>query len=102
MQTFFVGSALAGFAGGVMAPLVGLVPTSGTIYIAKAFITVISGGASIIVGLLSSSALLGIVNQAFSFLISPVIGEVALLIAAVVLLRLLPEGITGRFFKGKL
>lgn len=102
MQTFFVGSALAGFAGGVMAPLVGLVPTSGGIYIAKAFITVISGGASMIVGLLSSSALLGVVNQVFSFLVSPVIGEVALLVAAVILLRLLPEGITGRFFKGKM
>ena len=32
----------------------------------------------------------------------PVIGEVALLIAAVILLRTMPKGITGRFFKGKL
>ena len=102
MQTFFVGSALAGLAGGILAPLVGLVPTSGSIYIAKAFITVISGGASMIFGLMSSSVLLGLVNQIFSFLVSPVIGEVALLVAAVVLLRLLPEGITGRFFKGKM
>jgi branched-chain amino acid transport system permease protein len=28
-----------------------------------------------------------------------VLGEVALLVAAVVLLRLLPQGITGRFFR---
>ena len=102
MTTFFVGSALAGLAGGVLAPLVGLVPTWGTLYIAKAFITVISGGASIVLGLLSSATVFGLVSQTFTFLSGPVIGEVALLVAAIVLLRLLPQGITGRFFKGRL
>lgn len=102
MLTFFCGSALSGLAGAVLAPLVGLVPTSGGTYIAKAFITVIAGGPSLIFGLISSSTLFGLVNQLFTFAISPVIGEVALLIAAVVLLRLLPQGVTGKFFKGKL
>ena len=37
MATFFVGSALSGLAGAVLAPLVGLVPTSGGAFIAKAF-----------------------------------------------------------------
>ncbi len=102
MATFFCGSALSGLAGAVLAPLVGLVPTSGGAYIAKAFITVIAGGPSLIAGLVSSAATFGIVNQVFTFAISPVIGEVALLVAAVVLLRLLPQGITARFFRGKL
>ncbi|PSM18269.1 MULTISPECIES: branched-chain amino acid ABC transporter permease [Nitratireductor] len=102
MVTFFCGSALSGLAGGLLAPLVGLVPTTGGTYIAKAFITVISGGASIIVGLLSSATLFGLVSQLFTFAASPVVGEVALLVAAVVLLRLLPQGITGRFFRGRL
>ena len=102
MATFFCGSALSGLAGAVLAPLVGLVPTSGGAYIAKAFITVIAGGPSLIAGLFSSAGFFGIVNQLFTFAISPVIGEVALLVAAVVLLRLLPQGITGKFFKGKL
>jgi len=102
MTTFFVGSALAGLAGGVLAPLVGLVPTWGSAYIAKAFITVITGGASIVTGLLSSATVFGLVSQTFTFLSGPVIGEVALLIAAIVLLRLMPQGITGRFFKGRL
>ncbi len=102
MATFFCGSALSGLAGAVLAPLVGLVPTSGGAYIAKAFITVIAGGPSLVAGLLSSAGVFGFVNQIFTFAISPVIGEVALLVAAVVLLRLLPQGITGRFFKGKL
>ena len=102
MATFFCGSALSGLAGAVLAPLVGLVPTSGGAYIAKAFITVIAGGPSLIAGLFSSASFFGVINQVFTFAISPVIGEVALLVAAVVLLRLLPQGITGSFFKGKL
>ncbi len=100
MITFFAGSALTGLAGGVLAPLVGLVPTSGTQFIAKAFITVISGGASVIAGLLSSATLFGIVSQLFTFSVNSMVGEIALLVAAVVLLRLLPQGITGRFFRG--
>jgi len=102
MATFFCGSALSGLAGAVLAPLVGLVPTSGGAYIAKAFITVIAGGPSLIVGLISSSSLFGVVNQIFTFGISPVFGDVALLISAVILLRLLPQGVTGKFFKGKM
>ncbi len=102
MATFFCGSALSGLAGAVLAPLVGLVPTSGGAYIAKAFITVIAGGPSLIAGLFSSAGIFGVVNQVFTFAVSPVIGEVALLVAAVILLRLLPQGITGKFFKGKL
>ena len=82
--------------------MVGLVPTSGGIYIAKAFITVIAGGPSLIAGLISSAGLFGFVNQVFTFAISPVIGEVALLVAAVILLRLLPQGVTAKFFKGKM
>ncbi len=102
MLTFMAGSALSGLAGGVLAPLVGLVPTSGGAYIAKSFITVVAGGPSIITGLVSSAASFGFINQIFTFGISPVVGEVALLVAAIILLRLMPQGITGRFFKGKL
>jgi branched-chain amino acid transport system permease protein len=36
------------------------------------------------------------------FSTTPVFGEVALLLAAIILLRRLPQGITGRFFKGSL
>ncbi|SOE18979.1 amino acid/amide ABC transporter membrane protein 1 (HAAT family) [Hoeflea halophila] len=101
MATFFCGSALSGLAGAILAPLVGLVPTSGGAYIAKAFITVIAGGPSLIAGLMASSGLFGFISQIFTFAVSPVMGEVALLVAAVVLLRLLPQGVTGKFFKGR-
>jgi branched-subunit amino acid ABC-type transport system permease component len=97
--TFGIGAALAGLAGGVLAPVTGVVPTIGVAYIAKAFITVIGGGAAILTGTLSASALFGTINQLASFASTPVIGEVALFIAAILLVRMLPQGITGRFFK---
>ncbi len=102
MLTFACGSALSGLAGAVLAPLVGLVPTAGGAYIAKAFITVIAGGPALITGLASSAGVFGLINQIFSFAFSPVAGEVALLVAAVILLRLLPRGITDRLFRNSL
>ncbi|MGZ5205433.1 MAG: branched-chain amino acid ABC transporter permease, partial [Caldimonas sp.] len=99
MWTFTAGAALSGLAGGVMAPLTGLLPSSGSLYIAKAFITVITGGAAIISGTLASSIIFGAINQIVSFGSTPVIGEIAMLALAIILLRLMPQGITGRFFR---
>lgn len=102
MITFAVGAALSGLAGGLLAPLTGVVPTMGGAFIAKAFITVIGGGPAILAGLVGASSFFGAINQIAAFLTTPVFGEVALLLAAIVMLRLLPQGITGRFFKGSL
>ena len=97
--TFGVGAGLAGLAGGVMAPITGIVPTIGAAYVAKAFITVIGGGPAVLAGTVSASALFGAIDQVVTYLSTPVIGEVALLAAAVVMLRFMPQGITGRFFR---
>lgn len=99
MITFTAGAALSGLAGGVLAPLTGLLPSAGGAYIAKAFITVITGGAAVISGTLSSAVIFGTVDQFVSFAAGPVIGEIAMLALAIVLLRLMPRGITGRFFR---
>lgn len=100
--TFAVGAALSGLAGGLLAPLTGVVPTMGAAFVAKAFITVIGGGPAILAGLVGAATLFGAINQLATFVTTPVFGEVALLVAAIVMLRLLPQGITGRFFKGSL
>ncbi|GAA0588775.1 urea ABC transporter permease subunit UrtB [Craurococcus roseus] len=97
--TFVAGAALSGLAGALLAPLSGVVPTMGAAYIARAFITVITGGAAILAGTLSASGLLGTVSTLGTFLSTPVLGEVAMLAVAIVLLRLLPRGITGRVFR---
>jgi branched-chain amino acid transport system permease protein len=97
--TFGVGAALTGLAGGVLAPVSGVFPTIGVAYVAKSFITVIGGGAAIVAGTASASAVFGAINQVATYATTPVFGEVALLAAAIVLIRLLPQGITGRYFR---
>lgn len=101
MATFAIGAALSGLAGALMAPLLGLSPGSGANYIAKAFITVISGGASVVTGTVASATIFGSISQVFTLATSSVGGEIALLVAALVLLRFMPAGITGSFFKGR-
>jgi branched-subunit amino acid ABC-type transport system permease component len=99
MGTFVLGSALAGLAGGIVAPISGVAPTMGMAFMVKAFITVAGGGAAIITGTSLAAGLFGLVNEATTFLTTPVFGQVAMLATAVVMIRILPQGITGRFFR---
>jgi branched-chain amino acid transport system permease protein len=100
--TFAFGAALAGLAGGALAPISGVFPSIGGSYVGRAFITVIGGGAAPLVGTASASALFGSISQIATFITNQVYGEVAMLLAAIILIRMLPQGITGRFFKGSL
>lgn len=99
MVTFSLGASLAGLAGGVLAPISGVSPGMGGAYIAKAFITVLGGGPAIIAGTGLAAGLFGFINEIVSFLSTPVVGDIALLVSAVVLIRVLPQGITGRFLR---
>jgi branched-chain amino acid transport system permease protein len=99
MATFGVGAALSGLAGGLLAPLTGVIPTMGAAFIAQAFITVIGGGAAIVTGTGLAATLFGSVAKLVEFVSTPVIGDAALLFVALFVLRLLPQGITGRFFR---
>ena len=95
MATFGFGSALAGFAGAVMAPLTGVVPSLGLAFIAKVFITVSVGGAAIFGGTLAAGGVLGAIESVVSFVSTPIYGQVAMLACALVLLRIAPQGISG-------
>jgi len=99
MATFSLGAALAGLAGGVLSPISGVSPGMGGAYIAKAFITVLGGGPAIIAGTGLAAGLFGFINEIVSFMSTPVIGDIALLASAVLLIRILPQGITGRFLR---
>ncbi len=120
MLTFGLGAGLAGATGAMLALIVGVVPTMGAAYIVRAFITVVVGGPVILLGTLSSASVLGFIEAIVSryslfeirtagFCTPPpcevsiggsaFFGQVALLLFAVVLLRLLPRGISG-FWRG--
>ncbi|MBT2234324.1 urea ABC transporter permease subunit UrtB [Nonomuraea sp. NEAU-A123] len=97
MLTFGLGSALAGAAGALLAPVVAVVPTMGIPLISSAFITVVLGGPAVVTGTAASAGLLGLVRQVVTLLSTPLLGTAALLVAATVILRLLPGGISGRY-----
>ena len=100
MGTFAFGAALAGLGGAVIAPLTGVVPTLGLAFIAKIFITVIVGGPVILLGTTTSGAVLGLVESLVSYSSTPIYGQVAMLAVAIILLRLLPQGISGFWRRG--
>jgi branched-chain amino acid transport system permease protein len=100
MLTFGFGSALTGLAGALLVPIVGASPQLGLSYVAKAFITVIAGGPLPLLGTSAASAIFSTVDGIVSYRWSTVVSEVAVLLIAIVLLRLLPLGITGRLRRG--
>ena len=102
MATFALGSALAGLAGGVLAPVSGVSPVMGGAFIARAFITVLGGGPAIVTGTGLASTLFGSISEVATFLTTPVFGQVALLLAALIMIRILPQGITGSGITGRL
>lgn len=96
MLTFAFGAALAGAAGALLAPVAGVLPGMGQAYVGRAFMTVVVGGPGVLTGTASSAALLGAVDSVMSNAFTSFLGTAALLVVAIVLLRFLPTGISGR------
>ncbi|MFM9107811.1 MAG: ABC transporter permease subunit [Chloroflexota bacterium] len=93
--TFALGSALAGLAGGLFAPTATIVPFFGTNYTVEAFVTVIVGGANALVGTPLAAAVLGVINAALGTEFGLYIARVGLLLTTIVIIRVLPKGISG-------
>lgn len=97
MATFVLGSALSGAAGALLAPTLGVVPYMGLGFIARAFMSVVTGGQAILSGLAAAAGLLGSTQSIVSFLTQPFLGQGALLVVALVILRLMPQGLSGKW-----
>lgn len=96
MLTFSLGAGLAGFSGALLAPTTSIAPLMGQQFVAPAFITVVVGGATnVIAGAVGSSLLLSLVRTPVGFLFGAFLGLVALLMAALIIIRLMPDGISG-------
>lgn len=93
--TFGLGTALAGVAGGLFALTATIGPFYGQSYTAQAFITVVVGGAAnIFSGLVASVLSLAAVKTVFMAQFNILIGHVAMLVLAIVIIRLMPAGIS--------
>ncbi len=96
LVTFGVGAALAGLTGALYAPTTTIVPLMGTTFVDVAFITVVvGGGANPIAGALMSAALLSLISTPLSSVWGTFIGRMGLLVAALIVIRFLPRGLSG-------
>lgn len=96
LLTFGAGSALAGLTGALYAPTTTIVPLMGNQFVDVAFITVVvGGGANPILGAMTSAALLSLIVTPLSSVLGTFSGRIGLLIAALVVIRFLPRGISG-------
>lgn len=93
--TFALGSGLAGLTGALYAPTLTIVPGMGSSFLVEAFVLVIVGGTAVIIGTTIAGGFLGGIYALFTNLYGTFVGRIALLLTTVVLIRVLPQGITG-------
>jgi branched-chain amino acid transport system permease protein len=99
--TFALGAGLAGLAGALYAPTMTVVPTFGTGFIVQAFVTVVVGGANVLVGTLPASAILGFIQTGLTSWYGQLIGQIGLLISAIIVIRVLPQGVGSLFSRNR-
>lgn len=93
--TFGIGAALAGATGGLYAPTMTLVPTMGSQFIIEAFVTVVAGGGDVFLGTAPAGVILGFVRATMTTWQGQLAGQIGLLVAVIIVIRLLPRGISG-------
>jgi urea ABC transporter permease protein UrtB len=93
--TFGLGSALAGLTGGLYAPTMTMVPSMGATFIMEAFVTVVVGGADVFLGTAPAAAVLGVIRAAMTSWQGQLAGQISMLIAVIIVIRVLPSGISG-------
>ena len=93
--TFGIGAALAGATGGLYAPTMTLVPTMGSQFITEAFVTVVTGGGDVFLGAAPAAVILGFIRAGMTSWLGQLAGQIGLLLAVIVVIRVLPKGVSG-------
>lgn len=94
-MTFGLGAALAGLAGGLYAPTMTLVPTMGSTFIVESFVTVVVGGADIFVGAAPAAAILAVIKASMTAWYGLLFGQIGLLVTVILVIRILPGGLSA-------
>ncbi len=95
--TFAFGSGLAGLAGAIMAPLMSVDPQMGVGFLVPAFLSVLVGGTASPLGALWGASIIGGSNSVAAAIWTPVVAQIVVFSLAIVVIRLLPDGVTGRW-----
>jgi branched-chain amino acid transport system permease protein len=93
--TFGLGAALAGLAGGLYVPTMTLSPMMGGSFVIEAFVTVVAGGADILIGTPPAAIALAVIKATATAWYGQVYGVMSLLLAVCLVVRLMPDGFTG-------
>ena len=94
--TFSIGAGLAGLGGALLSPTMTIAPFMGQQFVAPAFITVVVGGATnVIYGAVGSSLTLSAVKTNIGMAFGAFFGTVALLLTALIVIRIMPNGISA-------
>lgn len=96
LVSFAIGSALAGLAGALMAPVYTVGPYMGELPLLKAFVVVILGGLGSIPGALAGGLLIGVSESLFATLFNSTVALIASFAIVLVVIILRPRGLMGK------
>ena len=99
--TFGLGAALAGLAGGLYAPTMTLVPAMGATFMVESFVTVVIGGGDIFLGAAPAAAILAVIRSGMTAWQGQLFGQIGLLITVIIVIRVLPGGLSGWILGGR-
>lgn len=95
--SFGIGAALAGLCGALYAPTMTLIPTMGAAFLVESFVTVVVGGANVLLGTAPAGILLAVIRTGLNGWGGQIVGQIGMLLAVIVVIRILPEGVSGWF-----
>jgi urea ABC transporter permease protein UrtB len=93
--SFGIGTALAGLCGALFAPTMTLIPTMGSTFLVDSFVTVVVGGANVLLGTAPAGVLLAAIRTGLNGWGGQIVGQIGMLMAVIIVIRVLPDGFTG-------
>ncbi len=93
--SFGLGAGLAGLCGALYAPTMTLVPTMGAAFVTDSFVTVVIGGANVLLGTAPAAIILAFIRTGLNAWQGQIIGQIGMLVAVILVIRVLPDGVTG-------
>lgn len=96
LRSFAIASALAGFAGALMAPIYTVAPTMGELPMLKAFVVVILGGLGSVPGAMVGGLLIGMSESVFATLFDAAVALIASFAIVLAVIIVKPNGLLAR------